>query len=70
VTERALREAHAANDLPTLARLYADVADAAEADGEIDSACFFLTHAWVFALQAGLAEAERLRERLAAHGRA
>ena len=32
-------------------------------------ACFFLTHAWVFAMAAGLDEADVLRARLVARGR-
>ena len=65
--ESALRDAHAADDLPRLAALYIRAAE--RADGETDTACFFLTHAWVFAMAAGLDEADALHARLAAHGR-
>ena len=50
-------------------RLYAEAGDLAEAAGEIDAACFFLTHAYVFALATGAAEAGALHARLLAHGR-
>lgn len=64
-----LLAAHAAGDQPALVRLYAEAGDAAEAAGEIDAACFFLTHAYVFALASGAAEAGALHARLLAHGR-
>lgn len=65
--ESALRDAHAVDDLPRLSALYTRAAE--RAGGETDTACFFLTHAWVFAMAAGLDEADVLRARLAAHGR-
>ena len=65
--DTALREAHERDDLPRLAALYTRAAE--RATGEIDVACFFLTHAWVFAMAAGLDEADALHARLAAHGR-
>ena len=49
--------------------LYALVADKAEASDDIDSAAFFLTHAWIFALERGDERAEALRARLANWGR-
>ncbi len=61
--------AHAAGDQRDLARLYAQAGDLAEAAGEIDAACFYFTHAYVFALAAGAAEADALHARLLAHGR-
>lgn len=67
--ERKLLAAHAAGDLAALVDGYAAAADLAEAAGDVNRACFFLTHAWVFALEAGDARADRLRARLVAHGR-
>jgi hypothetical protein len=64
-----LLAAHAAGDQRALVRLYARAGDLAEAAGEIDAACFFLTHAYVFALATGAPEADALRTRLLAHGR-
>lgn len=61
-----LLAAHAANDTVALVGLYADAADEAE---DTDRACFYLTHAYVFALELGDARAPALRARLAAHGR-
>jgi hypothetical protein len=49
--------------------LYAEAGDRAEAAGEIDAACFFLTHAYVFALASGAPEADALHARLLTHGR-
>lgn len=65
-----LLAAHAAQDLPGLVRLYTLAADAAEARQDIDAACFFLTHAFVFALEYGAPEADALNKRLAERGRA
>ncbi len=61
--------AHEAADHRRLVTLYAEAADQAEAAGDIDACCFFLTHAYVFALQTGAAEAPILHQRLLAHGR-
>ncbi|MFW8634845.1 hypothetical protein [Cribrihabitans pelagius] len=66
----ALLKAHAGHDLPALVRLYTVAGDRAEAEGNIDAACFYLTHAFVFALEAGAPEADALNRRLAARGRA
>lgn len=58
--------AHEARDQAALIRLYTQAADMA---GDLDAACFFLTHAYVFALEAGAPQAEILRGRLRAHRR-
>ena len=60
-------DAHARGDGVALAGLYTQAADAAD---DIDASCFYLTHALVFALEAGLPEAATLNARLVAHGRA
>lgn len=62
----AMLAAHEAEDSQELIRLYTQAADIAN---DVDAACFFLTHAYVFALEAGAAEAPALRARLIAHGR-
>ncbi|RBI87117.1 hypothetical protein DRV85_03045 [Rhodosalinus halophilus] len=64
--DAALLEAHAAGDRAALIRLYAQAAEAAD-DGE--AAGFYLTHAYVFALEAGAPEAAALHARLKAEGR-
>lgn len=65
-----LLEAHDHNDHAALIRYYTLAADAREQERDIDAACFFLTHAFVFALESGAAEAKTLNQRLVAHGRA
>ena len=58
--------AHEANDRMALIKLYAEAADGAN---DLDASCFYLTHAYVFALEAGTSEAAPLHARLKAHGR-
>jgi len=67
--EAMLLAAHVADDRASLAKGYAQAADFAEMAGEVDRACFFLTQAWIFALDVGAAEADALKARLVAHGR-
>lgn len=62
----AIMRAHAAGDGRALSRLYERAADRAGGDG---ACAFFLTQAWVHALEAGACEAEALRGRLRAMGR-
>jgi len=62
----ALLEAHRRGDAATLSRLYTDAADGAASEEE---AGFFLTHAFVMALDAGRPEAKTLRARLVRMGR-
>nr|WP_255596838.1 hypothetical protein [Cognatishimia sp. MH4019] len=64
--DEALIAAHAAGDAGALIALYTHAADQA---GDVDAACFYLTHAYVFALEAGAPEAVGLQARLADHGR-
>jgi hypothetical protein len=64
-----LLSAHARNDGEALAALYNLAADRSEAAGNIDAACFFLTHAYVFALQWGLDTVGELQMRLWRYGR-
>ena len=54
---------------PDWVRLYTQAADEAEAAGDHDQACFYLTQAFVHALEAGRAEAAALNARLVAAGR-
>ncbi|MEQ9694217.1 hypothetical protein [Shimia sp. SDUM112013] len=58
--------AHEAGDQAALVALYTE---AAEAAGDVDAHCFFLTHAYVFALEAGAPEAAELHARLKKLGR-
>ena len=62
-----LLAAHAADDRETLITLYEEAADAVEFGS--DACGFYLTHAFVFALEGGDPRAPRLRARLAEMGR-
>ncbi|WP_050930001.1 hypothetical protein [Aestuariivita boseongensis] len=61
-----LLAAHEACDAPALIRLYQRAADQA---ATLDAACFYLTHAYVFALEAAHPDVEAIRARLVAEGR-
>ncbi len=61
-----LLAAHAAGDHLALVALYAQAADRSE---DLDAACFFLTQAYVFALEQNAPQVAGLRARLAAEGR-
>lgn len=58
--------AHAAGDKLGLAGFYADAAKQA---ADLDARCFFLTQAYIFALDAGLPLATDLHKSLKEHGR-
>ncbi len=58
--------AHEARDQAALIRLYTEAADAAN---DLTAQCFYLTHAYIFALEAGAPQATDLHARLKAHGR-
>lgn len=62
----AMLAAHATSDQKALVALYTQAADQAV---DLDAACFFLTHAYVFALELGHTQTEALRLRLVAEGR-
>ena len=49
--------------------LYTQAANRAEAEGDHDQACFYLTQAYVHALEAGRPEAAALNARLVEAGR-
>ncbi len=67
--DAALLQAHSENDSRTLVGLYAQAADLAQTDGDTEAMCFYLTHAYVFALETGAPEADALHARLKAEGR-
>jgi len=64
-----LLAAHAAGDGDALVALYGAAGEREEAGGALDAACFYYTHAYVYALEAGHAAAAALHARLVAHGR-
>ena len=53
----------------TLVEIYVQAADEKETQGDIDAACFLLTHAYVHALQSGSDSVLAINRRLVAHGR-
>ncbi|AEI93616.1 hypothetical protein [Roseobacter litoralis] len=61
-----LLAAHAAGDKDRLVTLYTQAAASAD---DPDAAGFYLTHAYVFALEAGLPQAADLRAQLVEMGR-
>ncbi len=61
-----LLNAHASGDKPALVTLYAKAADGADT---IDAACFYLTHAYIFALELDHRDVAALHARLSKHGR-
>lgn len=64
--EAKLLEAHGRQDKAALAELYAQAADQAKG---VEAECFFLTQAYIFALDAGGPSAKDLHRRLKARGR-
>lgn len=67
--EQRLQKAHSEGAPGLLAGLYAEAAEQATDADDAVRAGFFLTQAWVFALEAGVPEAETLRAKLIAQGR-
>lgn len=65
--DQRLLAAHAADDRTALISLYTEASEAAIGD---TARGFYLTHAFVYALEAGDPRAEGLRVRLQAMGRA
>lgn len=61
-----LLAAYARDDRAALVTLYTEAADVAET---IDAACFFLTHAYIYALEMGDPAARALYQRLKGFGR-
>ncbi|NNJ76168.1 MAG: hypothetical protein HKP56_13535 [Anderseniella sp.] len=67
---RDMLQAHEQDDLAALPALYLVAAQLRESQDDIDAACFFYTHAYVYALDCGDREiADKARNRLQCHGR-
>jgi hypothetical protein len=64
--DQALLDAHARGDTDALIRLYRQAADAASTE---KAAGFYLTHAYVFALEAGDPRSSDLKQSLVRMGR-
>ena len=67
--ESALLAAHSSGDSAALVELYSRAAKLAQEEQDTDRAGFYLTHAWIFALECGHCQADALREDLRAQGR-
>lgn len=65
----ALLSAHASGDALALIGLYAEAGALADAAGDVDAACFYWTHAHVYALETGDPRTTMLRRILMRHGR-
>lgn len=64
-----LLTAHATNDHVALVALYTKAADIREKSRDVEAASFYLTQAYIFALEAGFPEASTLQHRLWKSGR-
>jgi len=68
--QQALLLAHEQHNHADLIRLYAEAATSMETNGDIDAACFYLTQAYVYAMESGTeAQAQSLHNQLAKYGR-
>jgi hypothetical protein len=67
--EAALLDAHGNGDHKALVSLYRQAGEIREGEGDIEAACFYYTHAYVFALETGDAAAKSLLDMLVSHGR-
>jgi len=67
--EKALLLAHEQNNYSDLVTYYSKAATLMENQGDIDAACFYLTQAYVYAMECGSDQAQELHNRLAKHGR-
>ena len=67
--EAALLEAHGREDHGALVALYGKAGELKEQAGDIDAACFYYTHAYVFALETGDSASQNLLGKLVSHGR-
>ncbi len=62
-------QAHETDDYQALVSLYAQVADQCEEVQDVEATCFYLTQAFIFALDCGDSQAWELNRRLVAYGR-
>jgi hypothetical protein len=61
--------AHAAQDKSMLVSLYRQAGDQMLDLGKVDAACFYLTHAYIFALDTGDPSADTIHQILVDYGR-
>ncbi|MGB7205009.1 MAG: hypothetical protein WBD37_06020 [Anderseniella sp.] len=68
--QAAMLAAHEAENLLQLPPLYLEAAILRESQGDVDAACFFFTHAYVYALDCGDQHiASQAQEKLKSYGR-
>jgi hypothetical protein len=67
--DAALLAAHAAADIPALARLYRQAGETRLSEGKINAGCFYLVQAYIFALDCGADDIPEIHAILVAHGR-
>ena len=67
--EAALLDAHGHGDHGALVVLYGEAGALKEQAGDIDAACFYYTHAYVYALETGDVASQNLLGKLVSHGR-
>lgn len=67
--DAALLDAHQKKDSEALVMLYSKAGSEREDAGDIDAACFYFTHAYVFALESGDQRASSLIDVLLKYGR-
>lgn len=67
--DAALLVAHEKNDYPGLVTLYRQAGLSCIDANDVDAGCFYLTHAYIFALELGSNQATELHKILVAYGR-
>ncbi|PIB26163.1 hypothetical protein BFP76_12910 [Amylibacter kogurei] len=66
---RELLAAHAAKDGAKIAHIYKQAGENALEAGQVDTACFYFTHAYVFALESNCEELGQIHAILKKYGR-
>ena len=69
VLDAAMLAAHESNDLEQLVAFYQKAGLSRIATNDVDAGCFYLTHAYIFALEAGMSQAKEIHRTLVAYGR-
>lgn len=67
--DRAILAAHAAKDIAALVPLYRQAGETMIKGGNLNAGCFFLTHAYIYALDCGDDAAPEIHQTLVAYGR-
>jgi hypothetical protein len=67
--DAALLQAHIDFDLDGLVTLYQKAGLSCIDANDVDAGCFYLTHAYIFALEAGFSKAHEIHKVLVSYGR-